>query len=165
MLRDASLIPLSHDHHHALALCVLTNRSLAADPSSGNVAQQAALIVREFDSDLRRHFDVEERILFPALSAFESVNTLIAELLMEHRQLTGCVESLRLLADRAVIDEFCRVLQQHVRKEESRLFESAQQLLSRDQLRDLGTKLAAARTPYVCDFTPSAGASREDSSG
>jgi len=33
MLRDPSLIPLSHQHHNGLALCVLVRRSLAADGS------------------------------------------------------------------------------------------------------------------------------------
>ena len=41
MLRDPSLIPLSHQHHNGLALCVLTRRSLAADSSPGNIAKLA----------------------------------------------------------------------------------------------------------------------------
>ena len=33
MLRDPSLIPLSHQHQHGLALAVLIDRGLKADPS------------------------------------------------------------------------------------------------------------------------------------
>ena len=41
MLRDPALIPLSHQHHNGLALCVLTERSLAEDSSEANVAKLA----------------------------------------------------------------------------------------------------------------------------
>jgi hemerythrin-like domain-containing protein len=153
MQRDPSLIPLSHDHHHALSLCVLTRRSLAADSSPHNLATQAAAIVEKFDTDLRRHFDLEERILFPALAAFEAMRGLIAELLSEHRQLAGYVDSLRANSDASVIEEFCHLLQLHVRKEESQLFETAQQLLSRDQLDDLGRSLS--HPPTACAIPPS----------
>ena len=41
MLRDPILVPLSHQHHNGLALCVMTRRSLAADSSAQNVAKLA----------------------------------------------------------------------------------------------------------------------------
>jgi hemerythrin-like domain-containing protein len=150
MQRDPSLIPLSHDHHHALSLCVLTRRSLGADSSPENLAAQAAVIIEKFDTDLRRHFDLEEQILFPALGAFDAMRELIAELLEEHSRLAGYVDSLRANSDARIIEEFCSLLQLHVRKEESRLFETAQKLLSRDQLDDLGNKLS--HSPHSCSI-------------
>lgn len=39
MLRHKSLHPLSHQHHNGLALCVLLERSLAADRSDANLAR------------------------------------------------------------------------------------------------------------------------------
>jgi hemerythrin-like domain-containing protein len=129
MLRDPSLIPLSHDHHHALALCVLTTRSLASGESLETLSHN---IVEHYQTELRRHFDLEERVLFPVL---------------EHRRIEQLVESLRSSQERVLIEEFCTLLQQHVRKEESQLFEQAQRLLTRGQLDDLGAKLAPGTGP------------------
>jgi hemerythrin-like domain-containing protein len=138
MLRDPALIPLSHDHQHALALCVLTDRALAGAGAADSVAPQARRILEQFDSEIRDHFEFEEQVLFPALATFPSVSDLVAELTMEHRRIVSIVESLRSRGDRSVIQEFCEVLGQHVRKEERLLFEEAQRLLSREQLDAIG---------------------------
>jgi len=138
MRRDPSLIPLSHDHHHALALCVLTTRGLAAE----DPANLARNIVEYYEREMRRHFAVEERILFPALD--EHARALIAELLSEHRRMEQMIESLRSGHEHALIEEFCKLLQQHVRSEENHLFETAQRLLTRDQLDELGRKLSSS---------------------
>ena len=135
MRRDPALIPLSRDHHHALALCVVTRREL----NDSNVAAQAARIVREFDAEIARHFAKEEQVLFPDLQTL--MGDLVAELLSEHERIRALVEGLRAAPERAVIEDFIAILPQHVRKEESRLFEDAQRLLSRDQLDQLGARL------------------------
>ena len=49
MLRDASLIPLSHQHHNGLALCVLTERSLREDPSPANVEKLARKTIDRYE--------------------------------------------------------------------------------------------------------------------
>src|SRR4051794_9184869 len=89
MLRDPGLIPLSRDHHHALALCVFTERALAADGSPTGVAAAARRIVQKFDSEIRGHFEFEEQVLFPAFHGIPSTGTLIAELLAEHRRMVA----------------------------------------------------------------------------
>lgn len=135
MLRDPSLIPLSHQHQHALALCVLIDRSPA------DVDVQARTIVDRFDSELRLHFELEERLLFPAAAELASTRDLVDELIGEHRRMTALVDSLRQAGDRAIIAEFAGVLRQHVRKEENVLFEEMQRLLSRQQLDAIGKVL------------------------
>jgi len=74
MLRHSSLIPLSHEHQHGLALCVLTERALNADPSPENVAAQARAIVEQFEGELQNHFHIEEEILFPALTGLTDLS-------------------------------------------------------------------------------------------
>jgi len=132
MLRDPSFIPLSHQHQHALALCVLINRS----PADLNV--QARTIVDQFDSEMRSHFELEERVLFPAAAVLASIRDLLHELIAEHRQMTALIDALRDEGDGAVIMEFTCILRQHIRKEESVLFEEMQRLLSREQLDSIG---------------------------
>ncbi|MGH9633072.1 MAG: hemerythrin domain-containing protein [Bryobacteraceae bacterium] len=139
MRRDPSLIPLSHQHQHALALCVLVDRALA---SGEDAEAQARVVVDQFDSEMQKHFEVEEQILFPAVMAFASVHDLITELIAEHRRMAALVESLRSSGDRSVILEFSGLLRRHVRKEESVLFEEAQRLLSREQLEAMGEQIA-----------------------
>ncbi len=132
MLRDPSLIPLSHQHQHALALCVLIDRS----PTDVDV--QSRTIVDQFDSEMRLHFELEEGVLFPAAAELSSTRDLVHVLIAEHRRMTALVDALRYAGDRAIIAEFSGVLRQHVRKEESVLFEKMQRLLSREQLDSIG---------------------------
>lgn len=134
MLRDPALIPLSRDHQHALALCVVAERVLGSDDSHAAADAQARKIVDKFDSEIARHFEVEERILFPALADFADVRDLISELLDEHSKLIALVDRLRTDANREIIAEFTTMLQAHVRKEERQLFEEAQRLLSRERM-------------------------------
>jgi hemerythrin-like domain-containing protein len=142
MLRDPALIPLSHQHQHALALCVITDRTLAADPDDADLEAQARAIVAQFDSEMRKHFELEERIFFPALISFPGVREVVSALLGEHRRITELVDSLRNAADRTLMSEFSALLRQHVRKEENVLFEEAQRLLSREQLDQMGGEFA-----------------------
>jgi hemerythrin-like domain-containing protein len=132
------LIPLSHDHHHALALCVLTDRALKADGSQSSVSASARRIVEKFEQEIRGHFEFEEQVLFPALEAFAEVHQLLRQLLDEHVRLRALVHALHEKPERFIVDQFCELLRSHVRAEEGALFERAQQLLTRDQLDEIG---------------------------
>jgi hemerythrin-like domain-containing protein len=143
MLRDPNLIPLSHQHQHALGLCVLLARSAATDPGGNEAASQGRMIVDHFEAEMRGHFELEERFLFPALAGFPEVSTLVSELIAEHRRLTLLVDTCRSEPMRSAILEFTDLLRSHVRKEENVLFEAAQRLLSREQLEHIGNALAA----------------------
>ena len=87
MLRDPSLIPLSHQHHNGLALCVLTRRSLAADASPANIAKLARRAIDRYELELVNHFEIEEQVLFPACGTHPLVESLIAE----HRALESFI--------------------------------------------------------------------------
>src|SRR5271157_1249653 len=91
MLRDPALIPLSHQHHNGLSLCVLTRRSLAADGSPDNVAKLARRIIGRYELELINHFEIEEQVLFPACGPMPIVGELVAD----HRALEGMVAHLR----------------------------------------------------------------------
>jgi hemerythrin-like domain-containing protein len=137
MLRDPSLIPLSHQHHNGLALGVLTRRSLAADGTPENVARQAQRIVQRYELELRNHFEIEEQVLFPACGAMP----IIAELVAEHRAMEAMVAKLRTDPSREGIEEFCDLLARHIRREENELFEQIQRELPRDVLDGAGREI------------------------
>ena len=146
MLRDRSLIPLSHQHHTALALCVLTERSLAADSSAENVARLAARVVDRYDIEMVNHFELEETVLFPLVPELrEEADRLIDE----HRRLTALVEQLRREPSPEALTEFTGGLRQHVRTEENEFFQQAQTLLSRETLDALGHEIDR-RAVRVC---------------
>jgi hemerythrin-like domain-containing protein len=140
MRRDPGLIPLSHDHQHALALCVLTRRTLGESAGPEVVARAAAEIVRFFDGEILDHFQFEEAVLFPILERYGDMAGLVAELKAEHLRIIGLVDALRDHGESAHVREFCSLLSEHVRKEETVLFERAQELMPPELLKEVGEK-------------------------
>jgi hemerythrin-like domain-containing protein len=137
MLRDASLIPLSHQHHNGLALCVMTRRSLAADSSAENVAKLARRAVDRYELELANHFEIEEQVLFPACGEMP----LIAQLVAEHRAMEGLIAELRAAPTAELLEKFCALLSGHIRREENELFEEIQRVLPREVLDRAGSEI------------------------
>ena len=137
MLRDPSLIPLSHQHQHGLALCVTIERGLRQDRSPETAAKMARRVADIFDLELRNHFDVEERILFPAIRENLGPTPLVDELIAEHRQLEALVRDVA-TAEPEVLLRFAAQLSEHIRREERELFEDIQKRLPRETLDRLG---------------------------
>jgi hemerythrin-like domain-containing protein len=145
MLRDASLIPLSHQHHNGLALCVMTRRSLAADGTSANVAKLARRATDRYELELVNHFEIEEQVLFPVCGPMP----LIAQLLAEHRMIEGLIAQLRTAPTGALLEQFCALLSTHIRREENELFEQIQRALPREVLDRAGSAIDR-RAVRVC---------------
>ena len=128
MLRDKNLVALSHQHQHALALCVFIERGLKAagpDPPHWN-----AEIERAFNSEIRVHFQAEEQVLFPAAATYRGLAPLVQDLLSEHgvlRRFADCASRRELGPEQLLA--FTRRLSIHIRKEERELFESLQRLV------------------------------------
>ena len=137
MLRDPSLIPLSHQHHNALALCVMARRSLAADSSPRNVAKLARRATDRYQLELAGHFQIEEQVLFPACGPMP----LIAVLVAEHRAIEGLIAQLRTAPTEDLLEEFCALLSRHIRREENELFEEIQRTLPREALDRAGSEI------------------------
>jgi hemerythrin-like domain-containing protein len=143
MLRDPSLVPLSRQHQHALALCVRIDRAMRAGPVE--LARWQAEISRDFEQEIRFHFAAEEQVLFPVARRFSDLGSLADQLTTEHSQLRflfsraqeGTMGAAELL-------EFAEMLPCHIRKEERQLFEGIQKVLSREELAALGVQLEEA---------------------
>ena len=137
MLRDPSLIPLSHQHHNGLALCVMTRRSLAADSSAQNVAKLAQRAIDRYELELVNHFEIEEQVLFPACGAMP----LILELIAEHRMIEGLIGQLRTAPTASAAGGALRAALGHIRREENVLFEEIQRELPREVLDRAGSEI------------------------
>jgi hemerythrin-like domain-containing protein len=143
MLRDRNLIPLSHQHQHALALCVQIDRSLQAGTADWSALQ---LQIRTmFNMEIRWHFAAEEEVLFPAAEVFAELKPLVDQLLQEHARLRrDFSRAERLELDPAALRDFAQLLSAHIRKEERELFEACQRLFPPATLAEVGAALNAA---------------------
>lgn len=141
MLRDKNLIPLSHQHQHALALCVRIERA-SPIPETDLPAWQAE-ISQLFQTEIQIHFAAEERVLFPTAHKFQELIPLTGELLAEHVTLREGLAGIQTLPA-ADISSVAKQLATHIRKEERLLFERIQQLLSEEELNTLGRELEEA---------------------
>lgn len=143
MLRDKSLIPLSHQHQRALALCVRIDRAQPI-PTADLEAWQAE-IAQHFAQEIKTHFAAEESVLFPAARQFHELIPLVKELVTDHaslRESFSQAETRRMSADG--LRDFAEQLANHIRKEERQLFERLQQLMTSQELAALGVQLEAA---------------------
>ena len=143
MLRDKSLIPLSHQHQRALALCVRIDR--AQPIPVGDLQTWQEEIERDFAQEIDIHFSAEESLLFPAAREFPELVSLLEGLIAEHATLReSLVQASARTMSTETLPAFARQLSGHIRKEERQLFERLQQLMNADQLADLGPRLEAA---------------------
>lgn len=151
MLRDKNLIPLSHQHQHALALCVRLDRAIQA----GEVDLEAwqAEIQQIFEQEIAIHFAAEEKELFPAAARFDELRSLVLELQGEHAVLRDFFSRAAGRAlDPASLRAFAEALSAHIRKEERQLFEGMQSRMTSDELAAIGAALdrALAQAPDAC---------------
>jgi hemerythrin-like domain-containing protein len=141
MLRDKSLVPLSRQHQHALALCVRIER--ASPTAENDLPAWRAEIAQHFEQEISIHFAAEELVVFPAARGFVELVPLVEELIAEHARLREWFSRVGSLSS-ADLMLFVRGLSEHIRKEERELFERMQRLMSGEALAVLGTRLEDA---------------------
>jgi hemerythrin-like domain-containing protein len=148
MLRNKNLIPLSHQHQHALALCVRIERAVQA--GEVQLAAWQTEIRQIFEQEIRVHFEAEEKVLFPAAAHYQELRSLTEELLGEHVVLRGYfARATESRLDSVSLQDLASKLSAHIRKEERQLFEGIQRLLSEQQLAALGESLDKALAPAI----------------
>jgi hemerythrin-like domain-containing protein len=143
MLRDKSLIPLSRQHQHALALCVRIDRASPIEGADLGVWQLE--ITQQFQTEIRFHFTAEEEAVFPAARKFPELIPLIEELVSDHvalRESFAKAEAQQ-MADTDLL-AFAQRMSAHIRKEERQLFERMQELMKPEELALLGQHLHEA---------------------
>jgi len=142
MRRDAALIPLSQQHHDALALCVYIER--AHKSGHLDLAHWNREVAAAWQAEIRWHFQAEEEIVFPAAQTLADLQPLVTELLSDHAQLRAWFVAAE--ANQLPVDDLLRLrelLNHHVRKEERQLFEQMQSALPAAELAGMGTALQA----------------------
>ena len=141
MLRDKNLIPLSHQHQRALALCVRIDR--ASPIGEADLGAWRAEIAQLFETEIGIHFTAEEQVLFPAARRFRELIPLVEDLMSDHSVLRESFAQAHELSAGNVTAS-AQLLATHVRKEERQLFERLQALMSAEELAELGQRLDLA---------------------
>jgi len=159
MLRDKSLIPLSRQHQHALALCVRIDR--ASPVPEADLAAWQAEIRQHFAQEIKLHFAAEESTLFPAARRFAELAALVENLSAEHELLRRYLAQAETNSvSTADLRAFAERLSAHIRKEERQLFERMQELMSKEELAALGKDLEDALKGAAQACTVPAGATK-----
>jgi hemerythrin-like domain-containing protein len=150
MKRHSSLIPLSHDHHHALVQARRLRRAAGGDPTARRAA--TASFLRFFSDESVRHFRQEEERLFPVLVDVASAEELLVKALLDHQRLRALVARLdqnlsRGGTDALLMRELADQLENHIRLEERRLFPLMEEIAAEALGRlDLAWRRAGAET-------------------
>ncbi|HVO92261.1 MAG TPA: hemerythrin domain-containing protein, partial [Terriglobales bacterium] len=145
-MRHPSLIPLSHDHHHGLALALRCRKQALGQlkPMGTAGLGERANEFREFyRGNLVAHFRVEEEVLFPCLrrAAPESAS-MIDELVNDHARIHGAAADLETGQGLAkLIFDLGDLLERHIRKEERDLFPLFEKYVDAVQAEALGVKI------------------------
>lgn len=130
MKRDARLRRLSSEHHHALVLSrALIDRGGAWTPQDG------AAFLERFTAEIEPHFQIEERLLLPALRG--TAPDLVARTESDHAWIRAALPAVQ-LGDGHEARALGQRLADHVRFEERILFPAAELALTEEQLDELG---------------------------
>jgi hypothetical protein len=143
MKRSAALAALSRDHHHALATALRLRRAEVADLDEAVAHLQAFWEPRG-----RRHFEIEERLLLPALPETDTDWRAAAERVRdEHARIRTGVDALGVGGGEAALEAAHRLgqlLGDHVRFEERHLFGLLEARLPESDLAQLGEAIERA---------------------
>jgi hemerythrin-like domain-containing protein len=126
-MRHCSLILLSHDHHHGLALALRCRKQALGQlkPMGVEGLRVRAKEFRDFFAqNLTNHFRAEEEALFPPLRALmPDSEPIINQLVREHQEIRSAIPNLEIETGLGkVIFDLGDLLERHIRKEERELF-------------------------------------------
>ena len=145
-MRHPSLIRLSHDHHHGLALALRCRKQALGQlkPMGAAGLRERARECREFYlNNLAAHFRAEEEVLFPAMRGVAPQGSAVIEdLIGQHREIRRLMSELEAGAGLAKrIFDLGDLLERHIRKEERELFPLFEQRLDRVTAESVGVEL------------------------
>jgi hemerythrin-like domain-containing protein len=145
-MRHPSLILLSHDHHHGLALALRCRKQALGQlkPMGLKGLKERTQELRDFfANNLVVHFRAEEEVLFPKLRELMPESAAIVDQLVhEHRQLRDAVAQLDSDAGLSkLVFNFGDLLERHIRKEERELFPLFEQHVGETEAETIGDEI------------------------
>lgn len=141
--RHETLIPLTHDHHHALAW----GRRLRDAEKLTDETERRTLandFVNFYQGRAVRHFHEEEELFFAPLVDHPEARDLVLRAVGDHLRLHALVRTVKRLLSKGEIEtatlvQISKLLSDHVRFEEQELFPLVERLIPEEDLTDLAT--------------------------
>jgi hemerythrin HHE cation binding domain-containing protein len=139
--RHDSLLPLTRDHHHALAQARRLKTG-AISPEHATRARAADDFLNFYLGRALHHFREEEELFFPPAADFDEARPLVVRAVMEHLNIHRLVGLLKdELASTSVsanlLGEISEALRLHVRFEEDELFPLIERLVPSGRLEQI----------------------------
>ncbi len=147
MKRHSAIVPLSHDHHHALILAqAIKKNAVNSGLGAKSIEEKIKAAINTFNTELIPHFNHEEVLLFPiALGKDEELDKMIEDIMEEHDKIRIAVEFLNAGNIEDNLDAFGRLLEQHVRTEERILFPKIEEVVGDEELNILNGQIIAVK--------------------
>lgn len=148
MKRHPSLYTLSHDHHQGLILAQQLKKGAPQYKGMPTTLEgKKEYTLTFYKTELVKHFDDEEKILFPSSSGKSvGIDGLISEIISEHRQIETLIDKLNKNSDiENTMNELGWLLEKHIRKEERVLFVEIENVLSAIELNSISEKIQESR--------------------
>ncbi len=148
MKRHPALYQLSHDHHQGLILAQQLKKDAPRYKGlPSTLDRKKDYAISFYNNELVKHFEDEEKILFPsAIKSDDEIASLVKEVISEHRKIESLINDLKKNDDVVgLLDELGRLLENHIRKEERKLFPKMEETLSEKELIVIGEKLSSSR--------------------
>ena len=110
-------------------------------------------ISKGWNEELREHFEMEESVLLPVLKQKSFDSLLCDQLISEHSQIRLLVE--KTIVNQATEDElasFASLLEKHIRFEEKIFFPKAEEVLTEQELSEIGSQLHEDRSKNCINY-------------
>ncbi len=145
--RHPSLQDLSRDHNHALIQAHLMRESAQGDEDARPPAEMAREFLEFWEQDANPHFREEEEVLLPvyARHVVPSADEQVRQMLDDHAWFRDVVFELRRQLEAGedvseLLGEIGRRLHDHARLEERHIFERMQEVMTDEDLVDVGER-------------------------
>lgn len=147
MKRHSAIVPLSHDHHHALILAqAIKKNAVKSGLGAKSIEEKVKATIIVYNTELIPHFSHEEVLLFPiALGKDEELDKMIQDIIEEHDKIRNSIESLNNGNVEENLDEFGKLLENHVRTEERILFPKIEKIVGEEELNFLNGQIIAVK--------------------
>lgn len=135
--RDENLVILSHEHYHGLLFCT---RLKKADQTNDEILKR--YILDFWNTYLVSHFNNEEKLFLPLFKE-KQPKEIETQFLAEHQQLRTMITKLNSTSVHMYpfALQFAKLLNDHIRFEERKMFPWIQKTFSTSQLKTIGKAL------------------------
>ena len=133
MKRDKNIVPLSQDHHFGLLSGWKIKQGIKKNISYERIKNY---INYHWDNSQSFHFDEEEKILF-----LYSDDELTQRAIDEHKEIRELLKTLNEVEDFELLMLYADKVTEHIRFEERVLFPHLENILTEEQLAEVGKKL------------------------